>query len=136
MVSMVGPFLPDDGTVAGSVPSRLAASIFALRPWTTGLRSQESSDAFQTYSGAALHFRAAWPRPQTRTAVLLNTRPVGGSHGSRAGVLADESMADARPVTLLLYHDPRHPSVLYVPIGRTEAADEPVALPSSFPHGP
>jgi len=34
------------------------------------------------------------------------------------GVVADESIADARPVTVILFHDPSHPSVLSVPMGR------------------
>lgn len=37
------------------------------------------------------------------------------------GVVADESMQDARPVTVTLFHDAVHPSVLYVPIGRPES---------------
>ena len=32
------------------------------------------------------------------------------------GVVAEESMKDARPVTVKLYHDREHPSALYVPI--------------------
>lgn len=38
------------------------------------------------------------------------------------GVVAKESMQDARPVTVTLFHDAAHPSVLYVPIGRPESA--------------
>lgn len=37
------------------------------------------------------------------------------------GVVADESMKDARPVHVVLYHDKDHPSALYVPIGRAES---------------
>lgn len=33
------------------------------------------------------------------------------------GVVADESMKDARPVSVTLYHDAKRPSALYVPIG-------------------
>jgi uncharacterized protein len=33
------------------------------------------------------------------------------------GLIADESMADARPVKVTLFHDPDHPSALYVPFG-------------------
>lgn len=36
------------------------------------------------------------------------------------GVVADETMADARPVTVKLLHDKAHPSALYVPIGAAE----------------
>ena len=38
-----------------------------------------------------------------------------------AGEVAAESMQDARPVTVTLYHDRAHPSALYVPIGQPEA---------------
>jgi uncharacterized protein len=33
------------------------------------------------------------------------------------GVVAEETLSDARPVTVTLYHDSRHPSTLFVPIG-------------------
>ena len=33
------------------------------------------------------------------------------------GVVAQESMKDARPVNVKLYHDPQHQSTLYVPLG-------------------
>jgi hypothetical protein len=32
--------------------------------------------------------------------------------------VSDESMADARPVTVTLLHDKTHPSTLYVPLGQ------------------
>jgi hypothetical protein len=37
------------------------------------------------------------------------------------GVVADESMKNARPVTVRLLHDKSHPSALYVPLGRDES---------------
>jgi len=48
------------------------------------------------------------------------------------GVVATESMADARPVTVRLYHDATHPSTLYVPIGAPRSPDEPTAPDSAF----
>jgi uncharacterized protein len=36
------------------------------------------------------------------------------------GVVAEESMSDARPVTVRLYHDESHRSVLHVPMGHAE----------------
>ena len=38
------------------------------------------------------------------------------------GVVADESVRDAQPVTVRLFHDRAHPSVLYIPIGQPESA--------------
>jgi hypothetical protein len=35
-------------------------------------------------------------------------------------VVAEESMKDARPVTVRLYHDAAHPSALYVPLGQPD----------------
>jgi len=48
------------------------------------------------------------------------------------GVVQSELMADARPVTVTLYHDQEHPSTLYVPLGAAPAADEPTAPSSAF----
>jgi putative CocE/NonD family hydrolase len=36
------------------------------------------------------------------------------------GIVADESSKDARTVTVSLYHDARHPSALYVPLGASQ----------------
>jgi putative CocE/NonD family hydrolase len=40
------------------------------------------------------------------------------------GVVAEESMTDAQPVTVLLYHDDRYPSALHVPYGQSELDEE------------
>ena len=40
------------------------------------------------------------------------------------GVVAEESVHDARPVTVVLYHDQAHPSALYVPYAVPESSDE------------
>lgn len=37
------------------------------------------------------------------------------------GVVANESAADGRPVTVTLLHDDAHPSALYVPLGRSDS---------------
>ena len=37
------------------------------------------------------------------------------------GIVAEESMKDARPVTVSLFHDKVHPSALLVPLGRSES---------------
>jgi hypothetical protein len=41
-------------------------------------------------------------------------------------------MAEARAVTVTLYHDREHPSTLYVTLGTAAAADEPTAPASAF----
>ena len=48
------------------------------------------------------------------------------------GVVQRESMADAHPVTVMLYHDREHPSTLRVPLAAPRAANEPSAPASAF----
>jgi len=47
--------------------------------------------------------------------------PVNSIHSEKnynsGGVVAEESLKDARPVTVTLYHDRQHQSTLYVPLG-------------------
>jgi uncharacterized protein len=46
--------------------------------------------------------------------------------------VADESMADARPVTVKLFHDEAHPSALYIPVGRSDIDDDVDEVPISL----
>ena len=48
------------------------------------------------------------------------------------GDVSSESMQDARIVTIRLYHDARHPTALFVPLGQPESATEPAAPESAF----
>jgi putative CocE/NonD family hydrolase len=48
------------------------------------------------------------------------------------GTVARESMADGRPVSVALYHDAKHPSTLYVPLGAPPEPGEPTAPASAF----
>jgi len=48
------------------------------------------------------------------------------------GAVELESMADARPVTVTLYHDREHPSALYVPLGAAATPGEPTAPSAAF----
>jgi putative CocE/NonD family hydrolase len=48
------------------------------------------------------------------------------------GVVAQESSGEAKTVTMKLFHDRAHPSVLNVPIGRPESPQEPEAPASAF----
>jgi uncharacterized protein len=47
--------------------------------------------------------------------------PINSIHSEKnyntGGVVAEETMKDARPVTVTLYHDREHSSTLYVPLG-------------------
>jgi putative CocE/NonD family hydrolase len=49
--------------------------------------------------------------------------PFAQKNYNGGGMVADESVEDARPVTVQLFHDESHPTVLYVPLGR----EDPVA---------
>ena len=40
------------------------------------------------------------------------------------GTVSEESMADARAVTVKLFHDSAHPSALHVPYGQPTQRDE------------
>ncbi|MHC9084646.1 CocE/NonD family hydrolase [Luteimonas sp. RIT-PG2_3] len=48
------------------------------------------------------------------------------------GVVAEESMRDARPVTVRLFHDAAHPTALYVPIAHPVRKGEPEAPDAAF----
>jgi uncharacterized protein len=52
------------------------------------------------------------------------------------GEVAAESRQDARAVTVTLYHDRAHPSVLYVPLGVPQSSGEPTAPASAFKVSP
>jgi putative CocE/NonD family hydrolase len=39
------------------------------------------------------------------------------------GIVAEETVADGRPVTVSVYHDDGRPSALYVPVGRAECSE-------------
>jgi putative CocE/NonD family hydrolase len=46
-------------------------------------------------------------------------------NGNTGGVVADETLHQALPVTVRLYHDKAHPSALYVPVGQPSQSGEP-----------
>lgn len=48
------------------------------------------------------------------------------------GAVADESIHDARPVRVTLWHDPDRPSALYVPYGQPVADDDPITPDAAF----
>jgi hypothetical protein len=58
--------------------------------------------------------------------------PVNSIHSQRnfnsGGVVAEESIADARACRVRVFHDRSHPSVLYVPFGQAESQDAANAL--------
>ncbi|MBL8269665.1 CocE/NonD family hydrolase, partial [Steroidobacter sp.] len=51
------------------------------------------------------------------TVAAINSMSMQKNYNA-GGIVAEESMKDARAVTVRLFHDPDRPSVLYVPIGR------------------
>lgn len=62
-----------------------------------------------------------------RSRLRLVIGPIHSIHSQRnynsGGVVAEESMEDARIVTVKLLHDAAHPSALYVPIGQPEGRE-------------
>jgi len=66
----------------------------------------------------------------------LMIAPINSIFGQRnhnsGGVVADESMDDARPVQVTVWHDAAHPSALHVPYGRPAADGEPTTPAAAF----
>ncbi|MHB8813391.1 MAG: CocE/NonD family hydrolase [Steroidobacteraceae bacterium] len=67
-------------------------------------------------------------------------RPIDATFSERnfngGGVVADESVENARIVTVRMFHDQARPSALYVPMGQAESADEPQAPEASLSSQP
>jgi predicted acyl esterase len=53
--------------------------------------------------------------------------PINSIHEQKnynsGGVVADESLRDAKPVVVRLFHDEAHPSALYLPVAQSESED-------------
>lgn len=69
-------------------------------------------------------FTFAARRMGRRHRLRLVVRPINSIFSQKnynsGGVVSDESMADARVVTVRMFHDAGHPSALHVPFGATE----------------
>jgi uncharacterized protein len=67
------------------------------------------------------HFPFVSQQIKRGSRLRLIITPVNSIHSEKnynsGGVVAEESMKDARPVTVTLYHDGQHQSTLYVPLG-------------------
>jgi uncharacterized protein len=67
------------------------------------------------------HFSFVAQELKKGSRLRLVVAPVNSMHYEKnynaGGVVASETMSDARPVTVTLYHDRQHPSTLYVPLG-------------------
>jgi putative CocE/NonD family hydrolase len=74
-------------------------------------------------------FHSRVMRQGTRLRLVIG--PVSSTRRERnfnsGGVIAKESIQDARAVNVMLFHDREYPSVLHVPIGRPYSSDEPSA---------
>jgi uncharacterized protein len=72
------------------------------------------------YDFASFTFVARMLKRGSRLRLVIG--PVHSIHYQKnynsGGIVAEESMECARPVTVRLFHDPPHPSILYVPVGR------------------
>lgn len=81
------------------------------------------------------HFTFVSQEVKKGSRLRLVVRPLNSLYSEKnynsGGTVSKESMRDARPVTVTLYHDRAHPSALLVPLGRPVAADE-VAPPESM----
>jgi putative CocE/NonD family hydrolase len=70
------------------------------------------------------HFKFVSQQIMKGSRLRLIIAPADSIHSQRnynsGGVVAEESMKDARPVTVTLHHDREHPSALFVPMGQPE----------------
>jgi len=68
-------------------------------------------------------FASRLVRKGSRLRVVLSAADSIGfeKNYNTGGVVADESVRDARPVVVTLYHDTSHPSALYVPLATPDA---------------
>jgi uncharacterized protein len=82
------------------------------------------------------HFTFVSQQVKKGSRLRLTVGPVNSIYSEKNynsdGAVARESMADARPVSVTLYHDATHPSTLYVPLGAPRVPGEPTAPPSAF----
>lgn len=66
----------------------------------------------------------------------LVVRPVNSIYSQKnynsGGLVAEETIKDAKPVTVKLFHDEAHPSALHVPIGHPKSSSEPTAPTTAF----
>jgi predicted acyl esterase len=92
--------------------ARYRESLFAQRPITTGEP--------MLYEFKGFTFVSRQVRKGGRLRLVIG--PINSISTERnystGGTVADESIKEARPITVTLYHDRSHRSVLYVPIGQ------------------
>jgi len=90
------------------------------------------------YDFARFNFVSRRIRPGSRLRLVIG--PINSMYAEKnynnGGIVAEASAQDARPVTVLLYHDRAHPSALYLPVGRVDSESDPVAPASAFMHIP
>jgi putative CocE/NonD family hydrolase len=106
----------------------LAADAMRAR-YRDGLRTQQliADRTAHRYEFDHFTFAARLLRKGSRLRLVL---AAGNSiytqrNSNAGGVVAEESIGDARPVLVKLYHDRRRPSALYVPIASAEPAAAP-----------
>jgi hypothetical protein len=127
------------GLDGGSI--RLSTDAMRAR-YREGLRSPRliTTDAPLCYRFNTFTFVSRQIRKGHRLRLVVSPmgRLIEGTFSQRnfnsGGTVADESISDARPVTLRLFHDAEHPSALRVPIARAPSSDEPGAPTSAFLH--
>jgi putative CocE/NonD family hydrolase len=107
--------------------SLLLDSEFLRARYRHGLRHPElvKAGTIERYDFDDFKFiaRRIGPGSRLRLAIgPLNTKFMEKNYNT-GGVVADETVKDARVVTVTLYHDANHPSSLYLPLAARAAAD-------------
>lgn len=86
------------------------------------------------YEFQRFHFTSRLVKKGHRLRLVI--RPIDSIFTQRnyngGGIVAKETLKDAKPVTVKLFHDQAHPSVLHVPLGHPRSANEPTAPASAL----
>ena len=82
------------------------------------------------------HFTFVSQQVKKGSRLRLTIGPINSIYSEKnynsRGAVAHESMADARAVNVTLYHDAKHPSTLFVPLGAPRVPGEATAPASAF----
>jgi hypothetical protein len=84
------------------------------------------------FDGFTFIARRVQVQSRLRLVIGANDSIFSQKNYNSGGVVAAESLSDAQPVRVTLWHDPDHPSVLYVPYGQPVLASDPQAPTSAF----
>ena len=114
--------------ITGDGRSILLTSDLMRARYREGLREEHLVQTLEPLRYDFDHFTFISRQVKARSRLRLVIGPINSIFYQRnynsGGVVADESMKDARPVKATLWHDPEHPSALHIPYGRPNTTEE------------